>query len=176
MAIPVVRPPKQSTFMLSSSTPCRAEFFQQLFERRRSAKAFDAKVVPFGTGVLAPAKIGCHFHRHSGLHAWRQNRFTVALILIIKQLPRRHADYSRPHALLTQLLVGLKAERDLAAGADENDFRGAAEGVRQNIGATRQARGGSVFRPIDRGQGLASEHEHRWLVMQLQYDLPSLGH
>src|SRR5208282_77536 len=127
------------------------EFLQQLFERRRSPEGIDADVVPFRAGVFAPAKVRRLFHRYSRLHTWWQNRFPVALVLIVKQLPRRHTDDSRPHAFLAELLVCLKTERNLAAGADEDDFGIPVAGIGENVGSAGQAGCRSVLRSIDGG-------------------------
>src|SRR5271169_6248665 len=45
------------------------KLLQQLLQRRRSSKAFDANVVAFQAGVLAPAEIGCLFHRYGAFTA-----------------------------------------------------------------------------------------------------------
>src|ERR1700740_2198405 len=96
-----------------------AELLQQLLKGCRGSKRFNTNVAPLATGVFAPAKIGCLFHRHSGLHVSRQNRLSVASVLVVEQFPRRHTNDTRPHALLAQLLIGLQAECNLAARADE---------------------------------------------------------
>src|SRR5664280_307507 len=77
-----------------------AKLFQELLERGGRSKRFNADVVSFGASVFAPAKVGCLFYRDSRLHVWRQDRFPVASILIVKQLPRRHTDHPCPHPLL----------------------------------------------------------------------------
>src|SRR5271156_2768486 len=109
-----------------------------MLKRGRSSKALYTDIMSFGACVFRPAKIGCHFHRYSSLYLWRQNRFAVALVLIVKQLPRRHADHSRPHSFFAQLFVRVQAERDLAAGADQNDVRTSARGLRENVSAASQ--------------------------------------
>ncbi len=75
------------------------KLLQQLLQRRRSSKAFDANIVAFRARILAPAEVRCLFHRYAGLHCGRQDGFPVAPVLVIKQLPRRHADNTRSDAL-----------------------------------------------------------------------------
>src|SRR5208282_2847544 len=148
-----------------NSFRAKTELLQQLLKRCRGSKAFDTDVVTLGAGVFAPAKVGCLLHRHPSLHVWGQNRFPVAFILNIKQLPRRHANHPCPHALLLQLLVSLHAEGNFAPSADENHLWVSTWGIRENVSPASQTRGRAVLRPVDCRYGLAGEYKHRRLVM-----------
>ena len=53
------------------------------------------------------------------------------------------------NAFALERLVGLDAERDFAAGADQDHRRLAALGIGQDIGAARDARGRRVARAVE---------------------------
>src|SRR5262249_41233017 len=76
-----------------------AKLLHELFQRRRGSKRFDSDILTFRTGVLAPSEVGCHLHRHPCFHLRRQDAFAICAILLLKQLPRWHADDSRLHSI-----------------------------------------------------------------------------
>src|SRR6266576_4140002 len=134
-----------------------------MLKRCRCAECFNTNVVSLATGVFAPAKVGCLFHRDSGLHSSRQNRLSVASVLVVKQFPRWHTNETSPYTLLAQSFIGLQAECNLAARPDEDDFGVGARGICQHIGSACQTRCCCVFLSVDGGHGLASEYKHRRL-------------
>ena len=73
---------------------------------------------------------------------------------------------------LLELLIGLDAESDLAAGADQDHLRLAVLGIGQNIGAARHAGGRRVARAVEGRQRLAAQHQAGRLVLEPDDDAP----
>ncbi len=114
---------------------------------------------------LAPAEVRSLLDGNSRFHMRRQNRVPVRLVLVVEQLPGRHADDAGADSLFCELFVSVEAERHFAAGADEDHFRVASGGVGEHVGAARQARGRGVFCAVDRGNRLARQDQDGRLVV-----------
>ena len=85
--------------------------------------------------ILRPAEGGGLLHRDPRFHIRRQNLGFVLVALMLKEIPRRHADHAGFHAFGLQLLVGADAQRNFAAGAHQDDFRLAVGCIGQDVRA-----------------------------------------
>src|SRR5262245_25459241 len=117
----------------------KAELLLQFFEGSRSAERLHADHVAAGADVTLPSKRGPLFDGDSRRHRRRQYALAVLRRLIVEQLPGRHADDSTSDSLLAQSLMSGGAQRDLAAGGDQQDLGVATRRFRKNVGAFRQS-------------------------------------
>ena len=94
----------------------------------------------------------------------------------IEHFPRWHAHDPRLDSFVHELLVGGDAERDLAAGSEQHDFRLGIGGVGENIRALRNPAHRRVSRAIEDGQCLSRQDQANRAVMNLQDRPIGLGH
>jgi len=118
-----------------------AEFRHEILDWGRRAKSVHADHGAADAGVAIPADHRTRLDRHARGDVGRQHAVAIGLILLFEQLPRRHADEARRNAILLERLVNLRAERNLAAGADQDHRWLVCSGISHDIGAPRDARG-----------------------------------
>ena len=78
------------------------------------------------------------------------------------------------NALPLERLVDLGAERNLAAGADQDHRRLAAFGISHDIGAPRDAGSRREARAVEGRERLAGQHQTGGLMLQTHDDAPGL--
>ena len=83
----------------------------------------------------------------------------IGLVLVVEQLPRGHAHDAGLDPFGLEGLVGLDAERNLAAGGEQEDVGLAPLGIGEDVGALGQARGGGVLGAVERGEVLAGQDQ-----------------
>src|SRR5262249_39882967 len=151
-----------------------AELLDELFERRRGAERVHADALAVRSHVPAPAERRWLLDRDARADRRLQDGVAVLLWLAIEQLEARHADDPGRHAFLHELLVGVDAQAQLAAGREQQHLGLAARRVREHVRTARDARCGRVAGAIERGQRLAAEDHHHRLVPQLHDRAPGL--
>ena len=72
-----------------------AEFRQQILERRRGAEGVHADLGAGRAHIAVPADHRARLDRHARRDFRRQNAVAIGLILLLEQLPGRHADDAR---------------------------------------------------------------------------------
>jgi len=149
----------------------KTEFHQQIFERRRAAKRVHANLGARLPHMSIPADHRPHFHRHAGTNLRRKDVLAVRLVLLLEELPRRHADDARGNPFLFELLKGVKAKRDFAACADQNNLRFLRAGIGKNIRAAGDAGCGRIVLAIECRQRLACKYQASRLVFERDDDL-----
>src|SRR5215212_11410118 len=70
-----------------------------------------------------PAEGGARLDRDARRPDRSEHALAVGVILLIKQLPRGHADHSSADALLGEQSGGADGEINLRSGANEHDIR-----------------------------------------------------
>src|SRR2546428_6738584 len=114
---------------------CKAELFQQVFDRRRSSEPLHSDCNAGGTEITRPPKRGRLFHPNSRSHFRPENLVSVSLLLLFKNAPRRHADDTRLDAFRLELLIGVYAQWNFAPTRHQDHLRLVIGRVRENIRA-----------------------------------------
>src|SRR5437764_14489142 len=104
--------------------------------------------------VPIPPDHGTQFDGNARLDVRWQNAAAILLVLLLEQLPRRHAYDAGADAFVFELFVDLDAELHLTAGADENDLRLAFLGIGHHVGAPREPGGRRIAAAIKDRQSL----------------------
>src|ERR1700730_623126 len=146
--------------LLRRSTHLRrgeSEFCEQILEWRRRAECGPAHPRARGADVAIPADHRTHFHGYARLDVGWENAIAVGLTLLLEELPRRHADHARRNAVPPEFLIGVDAECDLAAGADQDHRGPAVRDVSENIGTAADPRGRGVAGAVERRERLPGQ-------------------
>jgi len=136
----------------------------QLFERSRSAESGHADKSAARADIAIPALPNAGFDRDPRGDIRRQHAVAVRLVLFVEQLPARQADDPRLHALGGEILPRFDAQRQFAAGADQDDVGAAVRRVQQDVATLSHARRRAALRPIQRGHVLPGEDQRRGTI------------
>ena len=151
----------------------KAEFALQFLERRRRPKGLHANGAAGAPDIARPAQRGGLFHRDARGHRRWQHVLAILRMLatvVLEDLPRGHADHAGLDALGLELFIRLEAQRDLAAGRQQQHLGGAVlrlgQDIRATLDALRRGIGGAIqgrqrLAGQDQGHGLVAElHDH----------------
>jgi hypothetical protein len=126
-------------------------------------------------GVAIPADHRALLDGNARGDVRRQHLIAIALILLLEEVPRRHADDAGRNAFLLQFLVYIDTQAQFAAGANEDHLRFGGFCVRQDIGAARDFGGRRIFFPIECRQSLPAQDQARRLVFRAEDDAIRFG-
>ena len=130
----------------------------------------------FFSHVSFPAESRPFLDGHPGFDNPRQNAIAIRLILCFEQPPAGHADDASLDSLAGKLLVCLDAQRNLAAGSEQENVGVAVGRVGEDVRTALQASCGGVFCSVQGGQCLTRKDESHWRVVLLHDDFPGLDH
>ncbi len=137
-----------------------AEFFDHVFQWRGGTEGVHADDFAGESDVAGPAHGGGLFDGDAGFAGGGENFVAIGLVLPLEEFPGGHADDAGFDAFFFQGFVGVGAEGDFAACADEDDIGLSIGGVAgEDVGALGETGGGGVGGAVEGGHGLAREDE-----------------
>ena len=151
---------------------CKTEPLEQVLERSRRTETAHADPGTCLADVTIPADHRTHLDGDPGGNVGRENAIAVRLVLLLKQLPRGHADDARRNALFLELLVSLDAQGDFAARAYQDDVWLAVFGIGEHVSASAYARGWCIAGTVEGRHRLAAQRQTRRPVLEPDHYAP----
>src|SRR5699024_7236757 len=134
-----------------------AELVEQALVRGRGAEVLDGHGAAGVAQVLVPRHRDAGLDGHAGAHGLREHRLAVLVVLLVEPVERRGGDDAGLDALAGQHLGGLDGHLDLGARGHQDDVRGTALGLDQDVGAAAHALGGLLLGALEHRDVLAGQ-------------------
>ncbi len=126
--------------------------------------------------VPFPAELAGRFARDAVGHTRGKDALLVLRRLLAEEEPARHRDDAGRDALGGQLFVRFDAERQLAAGTDEDDRRLAVRGIGQDVRALGGTAGRGVLGSVECREVLPGEDHGGRAVLDRDDRAVGFGH
>ena len=143
----------------------------------RGAEALHPHEHAAGADPPFPAEAAGRFAGDAGGHGRRKHALPVGGILLLEEIPARHAHHAGVHALLGELHSGIEADLYLAPRADQDAVGLPVGRILEGVGtAGRTASRAVACRAVERGDVLPREHDDRGTIAPLHHHAVGLGH